>query len=155
MVIGPPPQPDAFELPEAGDQPREAPAFELSASGLAGIDSRVLVVDDDPALLQLVAMTLRDEGFGVLTAANGEEALAVVNDDDVSAIVLDLEMPVMDGRSFFRELRARGYQTPVLLLSANQPRAARREIGAEAALEKPFEPYLLAHQLRQLISQIS
>ena len=115
----------------------------------------VLVVDDDPALLRLLAATLRDEGFGVVTAVNGADALGVTEGGGISAIVLDLEMPVMDGRSFFRELRARGDTTPVLLLSANQPRQTRREIGAEAALEKPFEPHALTLQLQRLISRVS
>ena len=113
--------------------------------------SRVLVVDDDPALLQLIAATLRDEGFEVLAASNGRDALRLVERGEVAAIVLDLEMPVMDGRSFFQELRSRGDRTPVMLLSANQSRAARRELGADAALEKPFEPELLTLQLRRLI----
>ena len=145
-MVGLSPQLIAFDLPGSSG----APTSESAPMSLPGLNP-VLVVDDDPALLQLVAATLQDEGFGVLTAANGAEALQLVDNDAVCAIVLDLEMPIMDGRTFFRELRARGMQTPVLLLSANQPRMARREIGADAALEKPFEPYLLAHQLRQLI----
>lgn len=111
----------------------------------------VLVVDDDAALVRLLRLTLRQGGFDVATAANGSEGLERLSAQKPDVIVLDLEMPVMDGRAFFRELRSRGVETPVLILSARGARQARRELGANAALEKPFDTEDLVDSVRQLI----
>ena len=111
----------------------------------------VLAVDDDPAILELIRLTLTDEGFTVAAATNGLEALASFDEVHPDIIVLDLEMPVMDGRAFYRMLRERGADTPVLLLSAHGARAALRELGADAAIEKPFDPYALGRRLRSLV----
>jgi DNA-binding response OmpR family regulator len=111
----------------------------------------VLAVDDDPAILELLKLTLTDEGFTVASARNGAEALVSYDEVRPDVIVLDLEMPVMDGRTFYRELRERGNATPVLLVSAHGARAALRELGAEGAIEKPFDPYALGRRLRSLV----
>lgn len=111
----------------------------------------VLVVDDDAALVRLLTLTLRQDGFEVSTAFDGAEALTQVAVRKPDAIVLDLEMPVMDGRTFYRELRARGIETPVLILSAMGARTARRELNAEAYMEKPFDPYELVSTVGALI----
>lgn len=116
-----------------------------------GRELRVLVVDDDPAVVRLVDATLRDEGFVVASAVNGEEALERLEQFDADVIVLDLEMPLMDGPAFFRSLRSRGREIPVLLLSAYGARRARRELGAEGAMEKPFDPQILGQRVRELI----
>jgi CheY-like chemotaxis protein len=64
--------------------------------------------------------------------------------------VLDLQMPVMDGRSFYTALRQLPSDVPVLLLSAYGSRAAQRELGADDALDKPFDPVILIERLRRL-----
>ena len=105
----------------------------------------VLIVDDDVNLARLLRTLLRSEGYRVLTASDGEEALNLLSKEPVNVIVSDLRMPRMDGRSFYRELRSRGIHSPVLIASAYSARAAQRELGADAAIEKPFEPdHLLA-----------
>lgn len=113
----------------------------------------VLVVDDDAAIARLVRLALRASGFDAITAANGAEALRRLDDHDADLIVLDLEMPVMDGREFFRELRARGDQTPVLILSAYGAELARRELKAEAFVSKPFEPDYLVQEVEKLLER--
>jgi len=110
----------------------------------------VLVVDDDPAIRNLVALTLRSEGFDVSTAGNGELALYELERGDFDAIVLDLEMPVMDGRTFYRALRARNRSTPVMILSASGSLEARFELGADDAMPKPFDPFELVQRLERL-----
>jgi DNA-binding response OmpR family regulator len=117
----------------------------------AAEELRILVVDDDPAVVRLIRATLEDEGFGVASATNGEEALDQLERFPADLIVLDLEMPLMDGPAFFRSLRARGRHTPVLLLSAYGARRARRELGAEGAMEKPFDPQMLGRRIRELL----
>ena len=110
----------------------------------------VLIVDDDASIRLLVSAVLSEEGFHVVKAANGAEALAQVTAAHPGVIVLDLEMPVMDGRAFFHELRDVGNHTPVVILSANGARQAQRELGAEGAIEKPFELVALGNEVRRL-----
>lgn len=117
---------------------------------MGGDGLNLLVLDDDEALLRLLRLLLEAEGFRVVTARNGIEGLERLETDVPDAIVLDLEMPVMDGRSFFRELRARGDSTPVVILSAYGARSAQRELQAEAGLDKPFEPERLISVIRAL-----
>jgi DNA-binding response OmpR family regulator len=65
-------------------------------------------------------------------------------------IVLDLGLPEMDGREFFRQARLRGYEGPVIICSAYGATAAQRELGAEAALNKPFNPEELVQMVHAL-----
>lgn len=113
--------------------------------------ARVLVVDDDPVVQRLVSATLGDEGYRVLIARDGAEAVRLATAEAPDAIVLDLEMPQLDGRSAFRALREHGVRAPVLVLSANGASAARRELNAEAALDKPFDPTELLRRLARII----
>jgi two-component system, OmpR family, response regulator len=111
----------------------------------------VLIIEDDPSLRRMLALTLKGEGFAVNTAWNGREGLELIDSREPDAIVLDLRMPVMDGPTFFRELRARGVGTPVLILSAYDARKAQRELGADAYVQKPFEADRLVEKLRGLV----
>src|SRR2546429_8406175 len=78
---------------------------------------RVLVVDDDPDIRELLFTALEDEGFEVVPAGNGQEALAIIETFRPDVIVLDLMMPVMDGWQFAAELPARDEDIPTILLS--------------------------------------
>jgi DNA-binding response OmpR family regulator len=100
----------------------------------------VLIVDDDASLLRLLKNIFRVAGYEVLVAEDGSGALDVTQRQHIDVIVMDLRMPVLDGRGFFRELRARGDTTPVLVASSHGARSAQRELGAEGAIEKPFDP---------------
>jgi DNA-binding response OmpR family regulator len=111
---------------------------------------QILVVDDDPGIRQLVAATLATEGWGVCTASNGTTALDEARRQEFDAVVLDLQMPVMDGRSFYTALRGLPSDVPVLLLSAYGSRSAQLELGANDALDKPFDPMILVQRLRRL-----
>lgn len=113
--------------------------------------AHVLVVDDDPIVRRLVRATLADEGYEVAVASDGEEALRLASEDHPDVIVLDLEMPKLDGRAAFRELRTRGVRAPVLILSANGAHSARQELAADAALDKPFDPFELVRRLERLL----
>jgi CheY-like chemotaxis protein len=122
-----------------------------SRSSEAATADRVLIVDDDASILRMLRVVFRGDGFDVKTATNGREALDAINGFNPGAIVLDLEMPVMDGREFFRQLRGRGDGTPVLILSAYGAERARAELGANAFVGKPFEPDELVRAVQQLI----
>lgn len=115
----------------------------------------ILVVEDDRAICQLVAQTLSDEGFEVLTAGHGGEALSVLATRRPSAIILDLNMPVMDGREFMRHLRADPRPAvralPVLVLSAVNVARPREDLGADAAMSKPFDIDAVGRAVRRLL----
>ncbi len=113
--------------------------------------TQVLIVDDDPVVRRLVRVTLADEGYDVNVAADGEEALRSASEHPPDAIVLDLEMPRLDGRAAYRELRLRGVRAPVIILSANGAHDAKQELAADAAMDKPFDPIELVRRLQRLL----
>jgi DNA-binding response OmpR family regulator len=99
----------------------------------------ILVVDDDVRVARLVSSTLKTEGYDVITVFSGTDAVDELDHTPVDLMVLDLNMPGMDGRTCFREARQHGYRGPVMLLSAEDVRTAGRELGADAAIRKPFD----------------
>jgi CheY-like chemotaxis protein len=110
-----------------------------------------MVVDDDLALARMLRILFLSEGYDVVTAHDGQQALDRLDEGLPALVVLDLQMPVLDGRGFFREFRRRGYRTPVLLLSAYNSDAAKEELGAEAAFGKPCDPEAIAALAQTLI----
>jgi two-component system response regulator MprA len=102
---------------------------------------RILVVDDDPSVLRMLARSLGAEGHEVEAAADGGAALAAVERRAPDAVVLDVAMPDMDGLAVCRRLRDRGLTAPVVLLTARDTvadRVAGLEAGADDYLVKPF-----------------
>jgi CheY-like chemotaxis protein len=98
------------------------------------------VVDDDPAIRDLVADALQDEGYVVTTAANGAEAVEAIEQRRPSLVLLDMRMPVLDGWGFAQAMRERGVRLPIVVMTAAED--ARRwcdEIGGDACLSKPFD----------------
>jgi DNA-binding response OmpR family regulator len=101
--------------------------------------ARILVVDDDPDLCDLIAICLSTEGYSVASARDGRSALEEVARFAPTLILLDLGLPVLDGRGFAMRLRAAGKSTPLVVVSAAaEARTIAREIGSTAFLEKPF-----------------
>src|SRR4030095_14678048 len=99
-----------------------------------------LVVDDDPDLREFLQLMLTSMGFQVTSAANGQEALDVMEGHDPDLILLDMKMPVMDGWEFCRVLEGRDARPPIVVLTAAPDPAARAaEVHAEGWLGKPFE----------------
>jgi DNA-binding response OmpR family regulator len=104
--------------------------------------NHILIVDDDPAIRDVVSDILEMADYCVKTACNGAEALDLIRDDRPSAVLLDLMMPVMDGWEFLREYKdtASAMPVPVVIMSAAQDASqAVDELGAQALLAKPFE----------------
>jgi CheY-like chemotaxis protein len=101
----------------------------------------VLIVDDDPDMLDLVEQAIVDRGYRAARANNGEEALARTAEAEPQLILLDMRMPVMDGWSFARVFRERyGRLIPIIVMTAAEDSKLRAdEVGAEADLGKPFE----------------
>ena len=102
----------------------------------------ILIVDDDQGIVRLMSRILEAERLTVFKAFNGEEGLAYLQDgqDAPDLILLDLAMPGMDGIEFYRRARADGYAGPVVVCSSYGAAAAKHELGAENALDKPFDP---------------
>jgi len=102
---------------------------------------RVLVADDDPCILSLVKTVLEIEGFSVLSASNGREALREVEDHRPDVVLLDVMMPVMDGVTCCKELRKNPETatTPIVIMSAALNLAELKETGADGFIAKPFD----------------
>lgn len=102
----------------------------------------VLVVDDDPDILEALAEILEAEGFDVRRARNGKEALERLEPQPPNLVLLDLMMPVMDGWEFSQRMKTKpaAASVPVIVLSADRNVSTKaREIGAVGHLAKPFE----------------
>ena len=112
----------------------------------------VLVVDDDPDILQTLGLCLSSEGYRVLMAANGKEALDILERERPSVILLDLMMPVMDGWQFVAEMDHRGRRdVPLLILSADRSvQGHAQQLRASGHLAKPFDLDELLGKVQQL-----
>ena len=114
----------------------------------------VLVADDDRAIRESLTRALELEGYDVVGAVDGVEALTRVRRDPFDALVLDVMMPGLDGLGVCRVLRAEGDRTPVLMLTARvetPERVAGLDAGADDYLPKPFELDELLARLRALL----
>jgi DNA-binding response OmpR family regulator len=105
----------------------------------------VLVVDDDEATRAAERAVLTDDGFRVIEARDGAEAMRVISNDPPALVVLDIQMPGVDGPSFARQLRVALRHVPlVILTAAMDPKHEADRCNAEAYLTKPFDaPELL------------
>jgi two-component system response regulator MprA len=115
---------------------------------------RVLVVDDDPDVRDSLRRSLTFEGYSVTTAADGEQALDSVVAARPDIVVLDLQMPLLDGLETCRRLRAQGNDVPVLMLTARdgtRDRVTGLDAGADDYLPKPFALEELLARLRALL----
>ncbi len=116
----------------------------------------LLVVDDDPSVGRLLSQALKEWGYEVLVARNGWEGLAVASRQTVDAILLDMDMPIMDGRTMLDELRWLGHQMPVLMMSgASDERAIRQLLqeGAQGFFVKPFHLKSLKEACRKILQK--
>src|SRR5258708_17033407 len=119
------------------------------------ISMHVLVIDDDARLRQVLARLLRTSGFDVVDeASDGEEALLALNKIHPDLILTDCQMPRLDGIAFVRQLRARGDQTPVIMLSGHgDPHqvVVAVKAGVNNYLPKPINPDVLIEKIEQTL----
>lgn len=116
----------------------------------------ILTVDDSASMRQLVAYTLKGAGFDVLQAADGQEGLERAREKTVNLLLVDQNMPRMDGISLVRALRdlPQYKSTPILMLtteSSDAMKAAGRAAGATGWLVKPFDPIRLLEVVKKVI----
>ncbi|CAG7643431.1 response regulator transcription factor [Paenibacillus allorhizosphaerae] len=117
--------------------------------------TRILIADDDPHIRELVQHFLTREGYQVLEAADGAEALERLETDWADLAVIDVMMPNMDGWQLCRELREH-YDMPVLMLTAKgetRDKVKGFDLGAEDYLVKPFDPPELIVRVRALLKR--
>ena len=113
----------------------------------------VLAIDDEPGLLRLLRTQLSSEGFRVVTASHGEEAMTIAEEQRPDIVLLDLMMPGMSGLDVMSALRARS-DVPIVLLTAkgdDQDKVRGLEMGADDYLAKPFSPEELFARIRAVL----
>lgn len=104
---------------------------------------RILVVDDERPILTLLEYNLKQAGYEVITAADGEEGLRKAETESPDLIVLDLMLPKLDGMDVCRTLRQKGVNTPIIMLTAKSDELEKilgLELGADDYMTKPFSP---------------
>jgi two-component system OmpR family response regulator len=119
---------------------------------------RILVVEDEPTLLQQLKKALEGAGYAVDTAADGEEGQYLGETESYDAVVLDLGLPLIDGLSVLRHWRNGGQRMPVLVLTARDSwsdKVVGLDAGADDYLAKPFQLPELVARLRALIRRSS
>ena len=126
---------------------------------------KILVVDDDPDILDAVTMILESQGYLVVTARDGIEGLATLKAERPDLMILDLMMPKMDGFAVCKELQdprwSKFKDTPILILTSVREEASRRryeletglELGVDDYLEKPMSPNVLIERVKTLIKK--
>jgi DNA-binding response OmpR family regulator len=116
----------------------------------------ILVVDDEPKIVQLVQDYLERAGFGVLTASGGKTALSLARTEKPDMVILDLGLPGMDGLDVTRTLR-RDSNVPILMLTARSEETDKLvglELGADDYITKPFSPKELVARVRVVFRRI-
>jgi two-component system alkaline phosphatase synthesis response regulator PhoP len=117
---------------------------------------RVLVVDDDVKTVELVKLYLNRDGYKVLTAYDGFDAIRLAKESHPDLIVLDLMLPGLDGLQVFRAVRAES-DVPIIMLTAKtteQDRLTGLELGADDYVTKPFSPRELAARVRAVLRRL-
>ena len=117
---------------------------------------KILVVDDEPDILEILSYNLRKEGFAVQTALNGEEGLKAAQQMEPDLIILDIMMPKMDGVELCRQLRSKTEfdQTLIAFLTAkeeDQSQIAALDFGGDDYITKPIKPKVLMSRVKALL----
>jgi DNA-binding response OmpR family regulator len=125
----------------------------MQASDAALVARKILVVDDEPEIVQIVERYLTDEGFFVSRSYDGAEALRQFNESKPDLIILDLRMPVKNGLEAFREIRAISDVPIIMLTSKNEEvdRILGLELGADDYVSKPFSPRELVARVKTVL----
>lgn len=115
---------------------------------------RIAVIDDDDSIRLSVVNNLGLEGYEVITASNGEEGIALIEEKQPNLIVLDVMMPKKDGLQVCKEIRSKGISTPLILLTARSAEVDKvlgLELGADDYLAKPFGMLELVARIKALL----
>ena len=116
--------------------------------------TQILVVDDDPAILRFLGANLKARDYQVIMAADGEEALGVIDREHVDLVVLDLMMPRMDGVTLFRKARAQCPGIPFLAMSGDRDEREMLAEGFEGFVRKPCGIRRLVEAVAQALDRM-
>ena len=117
---------------------------------------RILIVDDTPANVEILEMRLAAHGYEMLTARDGEEALAIIGDKQPDLILLDIMMPGMDGITAFKKLKETVPDIPVIFMTAkaqSHELASYMELGITGVISKPFDPLKLPESVKDILNE--
>lgn len=125
--------------------------------GMISMDTKILVIEDDPVGLRYVRFTLEKHGYQVITAGNGLEGLRKARTEEPDLIILDVMLPGMDGYEICHRLRAEPAtaRLPILMFSARsqeKDKAVGQQVGADDYLTKPAEPSEIIRRVESLLS---
>lgn len=121
-----------------------------------GMVMKILVVDDEQRIRELIGQYLRVAGYDVDEAKDGIEALDKVSKGDIDLCILDVMMPFMDGIACLKEMRSRGFKTPVIILSAKgeeYDKIAGFDAGTDDYVVKPFSPKELMARVKAVVNR--
>jgi DNA-binding response OmpR family regulator len=128
----------------------------ITAKGQA---KRILIADDEPGVIMILAMRLRANGYHVIAAHDGMQAIELANREKPDLILLDIKMPDKDGYAVFEELRAsvNTRSTPVIFFSALPPERAEEkaaQLGADGFVSKSADPEEIVARIRGILIQL-
>ena len=118
--------------------------------------AKILIVDDEPRIRDLIREHLQHAGFTCLEAGDGTAALSTLASENVDLVILDIMMPFMDGMTCLREMRTRRIMTPVIMLTARSEeydKLAGLEGGADDYVVKPFSPRELVARVKAVLAR--
>jgi len=118
---------------------------------------KILVVEDEPSILDNITYALHTEGFESLCCGTGKEAIQMLSEEDISLIILDIGLPDVNGFDLLREIRKK-FSVPVIIVTARSDdidRIVGLEIGADDYVVKPFNPRELTARVRAVLRRIS
>ena len=123
------------------DSSQESHRFAHQDGVVTTAEARLLVVDDEASIVELLTASLKYAGFDVISASRGKDALKLIKEETPDLVLLDVMMPAMDGFEVLRRMRADGIMTPVLFLTAKdavEDRIAGLTMGGDDYITKPF-----------------
>ena len=144
-------------MPEVAGSAVEAPKKRLTSSSTKGGSETILIAEDEPTVRQFLASLLTSQGYSVLTACDGLEALQVARNHEgrIDLLLSDVVMPRMNGIELAQHLRGEIDHLKILLVTGySENQVALREVG-DAYLQKPFGPQVLTKCLRSLLDATS
>ncbi|WP_110111769.1 response regulator transcription factor [Bacillus sp. CGMCC 1.16541] len=120
--------------------------------------TRILLVDDDKDIRQLLTLYLQNEGYNIIEAENGEEAIEMMNKHHPDIVLLDVMMPKKDGFTIVQEIRQSGNAVPVLMLTARQEDMDLIQgltYGADDYIKKPFNPLEVIARVKAMLRRVN
>lgn len=118
--------------------------------------AKILIADDDAYIRELITLFLRNEGFEILEARDGAEALAIVENSQIDLVILDIMMPELDGWELCREIRRIDSNIPLLMVTVKGESGQKVkgfQLGTDDYLTKPFDPMELVMRVKALLKR--